>query len=277
MTANRRVALVTGASSGIGKAAALALAAAGFQVVGTSRNSSRVTPDNGVTYLDLDVTDDQSVSAVVQQVIERFGRVDVLINNAGVGAAGAAEESSVAQAQSVFDVNVFGLIRMTKAILPHMRAQGRGRIINISSVLGLVPQPYMAVYVASKHAIEGYSESLDHEVREHGVRVLLVEPGYTNTAFEGNSVQADTPLPVYAQRRHIFDDVIATAMKDGDDPATVATVIVAAATAPKPKLRYTAGPTAGRVSTLRRIVPARTFDKQIRKNNRLPDGEALTR
>jgi len=224
-----------------------------------------------------DVTDDQSVSAVVQQVIERFGRVDVLINNAGVGAAGAAEESSVAQAQSVFDVNVFGLIRMTKAILPHMRAQGRGRIINVSSVLGLVPQPYMAVYVASKHAIEGYSESLDHEVREHGVRVLLVEPGYTNTAFEGNSVQADTPLPVYAQRRHIFDDVIATAMKDGDDPATVATVIVAAATAPKPKLRYTAGPTAGRVSTLRRIVPARTFDKQIRKINRLPDGEALTR
>jgi NAD(P)-dependent dehydrogenase (short-subunit alcohol dehydrogenase family) len=277
MTANRPVALVTGASSGIGKAAALALAAAGFHVVGTSRNSSRVTPGNGVTYLDLDVTNDESVSAVVKQVIDRFGRVDVLINNAGVGAAGAAEESSVAQAQSVFDVNVFGPIRMIKAILPHMRAQGRGRIINISSVLGLVPQPYMAVYVASKHAIEGYSESVDHEVREHGVRVLLVEPAYTNTAFEGNSVQADAPLPVYAQRRHVFDDVIATAMKDGDDPATVATVIVAAATAPKPKLRYTAGPTAGRVSTLRRIVPARTFDKQIRKINRLPDGEALAR
>jgi NAD(P)-dependent dehydrogenase (short-subunit alcohol dehydrogenase family) len=277
MTANRPVALVTGASSGIGRAAALALATAGFQVVGTSRNSSRVTPGNGVTYLDLDVTNDESVSAVVKQVIDRFGRIDVLINNAGVGTAGAAEESSVAQAQSVFDVNVFGPMRMTKAILPHMRAQGRGRIINISSVLGLVPQPYMAVYVASKHAIEGYSESLDHEVREHGVRVLLVEPAYTNTAFEGNSVQADTPLPVYAQRRHTFDDVIATAMKDGDDPATVATVIVAAATAPKPKLRYTAGPTAGRISTLRRIVPARTFDKQIRKINRLPDGEALVR
>jgi NAD(P)-dependent dehydrogenase (short-subunit alcohol dehydrogenase family) len=277
MTGNRPVALVTGASSGIGRAAALALAAAGFHVVGTSRNSSRVTPGNGVTYLDLDVTNDESVSAVVTQVIDRFGRVDVLINNAGVGAAGAAEESSVAQAQSVFDVNVFGPIRMTKAILPHMRAQGRGRIINISSLLGLVLQPYMAVYVASKHAIEGYSESLDHEVREHGVRVLLVEPAYTNTAFEGNSVQADTPLPVYAQRRHIFDDVIATAMKDGDDPATVATVIVAAATAPKPKLRYTAGPTAGRVSALRRIVPARTFDKQIRKINRLPHGEALAR
>jgi NAD(P)-dependent dehydrogenase (short-subunit alcohol dehydrogenase family) len=263
------VALVTGASSGIGKAAALALAAAGFQVAGTSRNTSRVTPRDGVRFLDLDVTSDESVTTAVQQVMERFGRLDVLVNNAGIGTAGAAEESSVAQAQGVFDVNVFGVIRMTKAVLPRMRAQGGGRIINISSVLGLVPGPYMAVYVASKHAIEGYSESMDHEVREHGVRVLLVEPAYTSTGFEGNSVRADTPLPVYARQRHIFDDVIAAAMRDGDDPATVAKVIVAAATDPKPKLRYTAGPAAGRVSTLRRIVPARAFDRQIRKLNRL--------
>ena len=122
---------------------------------------------------------------MVQQVIERFGRIDVLVNNAGIGSAGAAEENSVAQAQSVFDINVFGVIRMTKAVLPHMRAQGGGRIINVSSVLGFVPQPFMAVYVASKHAVEGYSESLDHEVREHGVRVLLVEPAYTKTGFDG--------------------------------------------------------------------------------------------
>src|SRR5436309_6795255 len=109
MTATRPAALVTGASSGIGKAAALALAAAGFQVAGTSRNASRVTPRGGVTYLDLDVTSDESVTAVVKQVIDRFGRIDVLVNNAGIGSAGAAEENSVAQAQSVFDVNVFGL------------------------------------------------------------------------------------------------------------------------------------------------------------------------
>jgi NAD(P)-dependent dehydrogenase (short-subunit alcohol dehydrogenase family) len=127
----------------------------------------------------------------------------------------------------------------------------------------------MAVYAASKHAVEGYSESLDHEVREHGVRVLLVEPAYTKTGFEANSVRPDTPLPVYAQQRHIFDQLTAAAVRDGDDPATVARVIVAAATDPKPKLRYTAGPRAGRVSTLRRIVPARAFDKQIRKLNRL--------
>src|SRR6266487_84011 len=215
MTTGRPVALVTGASSGIGEAAALALADAGFEVVGTSRNASKVAPRDGVTFLDLDVTSNESVATVVGQVIERFGRIDVLVNNAGVGTAGAAEESSVAQAQGVFDVNVFGLIRMTKAVLPHMRAQGGGRIINISSVLGLVPQPYMAVYVASKHAIEGYSESLDHEVREHGVRVLLVEPAYTKTGFDANVVQPDAPLPIYDQQRRIFDDVITAAMKDG--------------------------------------------------------------
>ena len=269
MTTNRPVALVTGASSGIGRAAARALAEAGFEVAGTSRNTAKVTPADGVRFLDLDVASDASVHAAVGQVIERSGRIDVLVNNAGLGAAGAAEESSVAQDQRVFDVNVFGVIRMTKAVLPHMRARGSGRIINISSVLGFVPAPYMASYAAAKHAIEGYSESVDHEVREHGVRVLLVEPAYTKTGFDANALQSDMPLPAYAQQRRIFGDVLAEAMKDGDDPAIVAKVIVAAATDPRPKLRYTAGPVAGRVSTLRRIVPARAFDRQIRKLNQL--------
>ncbi|MEV0401895.1 oxidoreductase [Actinoallomurus sp. NPDC050550] len=271
MTTNRPVALVTGASSGIGKAAALALGEAGFEVIGTSRNTAKVAPIEGVTLLDLDVADNASVHAVVGQVIERFGRIDVLVNNAGLGASGAAEESSVAQDQRVFDVNVFGVIRMTKAVLPHMRAQGSGRIINISSVLGFVPAPYMAGYAATKHAIEGYSESVDHEVREHGVRVLLVQPAYTRTGFEANAMEPDVPLQVYAKQRRIFDDVMAAAMKDGDEPAVVAKAIVAAATDSKPKLRYTAGSVAGRVSKLRRIVPARAFDKQIRKLNQLAD------
>src|SRR5205823_312839 len=260
------------ASSGIGKAAALGLVQAGFDVVGTSRNVSRVSPVRGVTFLDLDVTNDESVSTLVRGVIERFGRIDVLVNNAGTGAAGAAEESSVAQDQRVFDINFFGLIRMTKAVLPHMRAQGRGRIINISSVLGLVPAPYMASYAATKHAIEGYSESVDHEVREHGVRVLLIEPAYTRTGFDANALQPDAPLPIYAEQRQVFDLVMANAMEGGDDPVTVARSIVAAATDPKPKLRYTAGSTARRVSALRRLVPARAFDRQIRKLNRLPAG-----
>jgi NAD(P)-dependent dehydrogenase (short-subunit alcohol dehydrogenase family) len=269
-TAAKPVALVTGASSGIGRAAAAALVAAGFEVVGTSRNRSGVAPLDGVIFLDLDVTSDQSVRSVVRRVLDQFGRLDVLVNNAGTGAAGAAEESSVAQDQRVFDINFFGLVRMTKAFLPHMRADRRGRIINISSVLGLVPAPYMASYAATKHAIEGYSESVDHEVREYGIRVLLVEPAYTRTGFDANAIQPDGPLPIYAAQRHVFDGVMARAIADGDDPATVAKAIVAAATDPKPKLRYTAGPTAGRVSALRRFVPTRAFDRQIRKLNRLP-------
>ena len=151
-----------------------------------------------------------------------------------------------------------------------MRAAGSGRIINISSVLGLVPAPYMASYAATKHAIEGYSESVDHEVREHGIRVLLVEPAYTRTGFDAKAIQPDAPLPIYAEQRHVFDGVMARAMADGDDPATVAKAIVAAATDPKPKVRYAAGSTAGRVSALRRFVPTRVFDRQIRKLNRLP-------
>jgi short-subunit dehydrogenase len=175
----------------------------------------------------------------------------------------------MAQDQRVFDVNFFGLVRMTKAVLPHMRAQGRGRIINISSVAGFAPQPFMASYVASKHAVEGYSESLDHEVREHGVRVLLVEPFNTGTRFDANVVRGDTPLLAYQRGRQTFDDILAEGIKTGGDPAVVAKVIVAAATDPNPKLRYTAGSRARRVSTLRRIAPARVFDRQIRKINHL--------
>jgi short-subunit dehydrogenase len=260
---------VTGASSGIGRAAALALVSAGFAVVGTSRNAAKAKPLTGVTFLDLDVASDESVRALVGEVIDRFGRIDVLVNNAGVGAVGAGEESSIDQAKEVFDINVFGLMRMTNAVLPHMRAQRSGRVVNVSSMMGRVPAPFMAVYAATKHAVEGYSESVDHELREHGVRMLLVEPAYTSTSFEASSLGPDSPLPVYAAQREVSRDVLATALLSADDPAVVAKVIVAAATDSKPKLRYPAGPMARRVSVLRRFVPSRIFDQQIRKLNRL--------
>src|SRR5438270_1619837 len=151
-----RVALVTGASSGIGEAAARALVDAGFTVYGTSRRATPGETRGGVMFLPLDVTDDESVAGAVRAVLDRSGRIDVLVNNAGLGVAGAAEESSIEQGRALFDTNVFGSIRMTRAVLPQMREQGNGRIINVSSVLGLVPAPYMALYAASKHAIEGY-------------------------------------------------------------------------------------------------------------------------
>jgi NAD(P)-dependent dehydrogenase (short-subunit alcohol dehydrogenase family) len=264
-----RVALVTGASSGIGEAAARALVEAGFTVYGTSRRAVAGEERDAVMFLPLDVTDDESVAGAVREVLGRSGRIDVLVNNAGLGIAGAAEESSIEQARALFDTNVFGSIRMTRAVLPQMRDQGSGRIINVSSVLGLVPAPFGALYAATKHALEGYSESLDHEVREHGIRVLLVEPAYTKTSFDANSIPADEPLAVYARRREVLDTLLAEAIRGGDEPSVVADAIVAAATGSRPKLRYPAGPLARRVSKLRRYAPSTVFDKQIRKVNQL--------
>src|SRR5512143_3578779 len=191
----RPVAIVTAAAGGIGAASARALQAAGYRVFGTYRKPPAAKLP-GVEYLLCDVTSDAGVTAAVDQVLTAAGRVDLLVNNAGVGLLGGAEESSVEQAKALFDVNFFGVIRMTRAVLPIMRRQGSGRIINISSVLGLIPAPFMALYAASKHALEGYSESLDHEVRGTGVRVVLVEPAWTRTGFEGNAFQADQPLDV---------------------------------------------------------------------------------
>jgi NAD(P)-dependent dehydrogenase (short-subunit alcohol dehydrogenase family) len=269
MQPQQPVALVTGASSGIGKAAAVALAAAGFQVVGTSRKTAGLEAPAGVTLFDLDVTSDESVKALVDRVIGTYGRIDVVVNNAGFGAAGGGEESSMAMDQSVFDTNVFGVLRMTKAVLPHMRAQGSGRIINISSVLGFLPAPFMAVYGASKYAVEGLSESLDHELRQHGVRVLLVQPGFTRTGFADHRGEPEAPLPAYDQQRAVAYQVIEAGLENGDDPVVIGKVIVAAATDRNPKLRYPAGSGAGRLWTLRRLLPARAFDKQIRKFNQL--------
>lgn len=179
---NRGVALVTGASSGIGYSTAQALRKAGYQVYGTSRRAAAKGPD-GVVMLSCDVTDEASVAKSIEGVLAEAGRIDLLVNNAGVGLFGAAEESSLEQAQALFNVNVFGIVRVTNAVLPIMRSQGKGRIVNVSSVLGFIPAPFSALYASTKHAVEGYSQSLDHELRTLGIRVTLVEPAYTRTAF----------------------------------------------------------------------------------------------
>jgi NAD(P)-dependent dehydrogenase (short-subunit alcohol dehydrogenase family) len=265
----RPVAIVTGATAGIGGASAVALHAAGYRVFGTSRRPP-ATKSPGVEYLACDVTSDASVRAVVEEVLSRTGRIDLLVNNAGVGLIGGAEESSVEQAQALFDVNLFGVVRMTKAVLPTMRRQGSGRIVNISSVLGLIPAPFMALYAASKHALEGYSESLDHEVRAAGIRSVLVEPGYTKTSFDGNAYQADQQLEVYRSARTNAENVLRDEMKTADAPEVVASAVVKAASEPNPSRRYAAGKMARQVSVLRRFVPASAFDKSLRKQMRMP-------
>jgi short-subunit dehydrogenase len=138
---------------------------------------------------------------LVDEVLAEAGRIDVLVNNAGIGLLGGVEESSTAQAQALFDVNVFGVLRMTKAVLPTMRRQRKGRIINMSSIMGLIPAPYNALYASTKHAIEGYSESLDHELRTFGIRVALVEPGFTRTSVEENLAKPDCLLATYDPAR----------------------------------------------------------------------------
>ena len=152
--------------------------------------------------LALDVTSDASVEAAVSELMRLEGRIDLLVNNAGFGVAPAgAEESSLDQARAIFDTNFFGIVRMTRAVVPHMRRQGSGRIINIGSVLGLVPQPYGALYAATKHAVEGYSESLDHELRTRGIRVSVIEPAYTKTQFDANFLEPDAKLDEYREIR----------------------------------------------------------------------------
>jgi NAD(P)-dependent dehydrogenase (short-subunit alcohol dehydrogenase family) len=269
MTKRSPVVLVTGVSSGIGRAVADAFAAKGFEVFGTSRHPRTTQPVAGVELVQLDVTDDASVAAAVSTVVQRAGRIDIVVNNAGAGVFGAAEETSIAQAQQLFDTNFFGLVRLTREVLPYLRAQRSGRIINIGSVLGFLPSPYGSLYAASKHAVEGYSESVDHETRDFGVRVSVVEPGYTNTSFEANATDADSPLDSYEAVREHVKQVIAKAVRAGDDPAVVAQTVLKAATSRTPKLRYPAGPLARRLSLLKKFAPAALLDNGIRKANKL--------
>jgi NAD(P)-dependent dehydrogenase (short-subunit alcohol dehydrogenase family) len=269
MTNRSPVVLVTGVSSGIGRAIASAFAAKGFEVFGTSRNPHTTEPAFGVELVQLDVTDDTSVSSAVETVIQRAGRIDILVNNAGAGVFGAAEETSIAQAQQLFETNFFGLVRVTRSVLPYLRAQRSGRIINIGSVLGFLPSPYGSLYAASKHAVEGFTESLDHETREFGVRAVVVEPGYTNTSFEANATEADSPLDSYATVRQHVIEAITEELRKGDDPDVVAQVVLKAATDRTPKLRYPAGPLARRLALLKKYAPAGLLDNGIRKANKL--------
>lgn len=265
----KRVALVTGASSGIGEATAERLAKAGYKVYGTSRRGGQAGK-RAFEMLSLDVTSDESVEAAIQEVMRVNGRIDVLVNNAGFSVApAAAGESSMDQARSIFETNFFGLVRMTRAVLPQMRKQGSGRIINIGSVLGFLPAPYMALYSATKHAVEGYSESIDHELRTRGIRVSVIEPAYTKTQFEANTLEPDSQLDEYREIRAALRKVMTEAVAIGDAPSVVADVVLQAALADRPKLRYTAGPLAGRLAFLRRFAPAGLVDGGVRKSLKL--------
>jgi short-subunit dehydrogenase len=264
-----KVALVTGASSGIGQSIAELLAQSGYTVYGTSRKGNAAEQSN-YKMIALDVNSEESTQAAINTVIQAEGRIDVVVNNAGFGVeAGGAEESSIAQMQQVFETNFFGVVRVIQAVLPYMRQQKQGRIINIGSILGLLPAPYMATYSATKHAIEGYSESLDHELRTRGIRVSVIEPAYTKTNFEANAPALDSKIEEYALARKALAKLMKTAIEGGDDPMVVAQVVLKAANAKHPKIRYPAGKLACRLNFLRKFAPAALMDKGIRQEMKL--------
>ena len=263
--AKQKVVLITGASSGIGRATAAALTRRSYQVFGTARSPQTTEPIAGVTLLPLDVTDEASVKRGVQAVLDAAGRIDVLVNNAGYTVMGAFEETSIAQAQALFDTNVFGVMRASQAVLPAMRAQGSGLIVNVSSVLGFMPAPYLAAYASTKHAVEGLSESLDHEVREFGVRVVLVEPNFIRTNFGTHSIAADSIVHAYDTQRARTAAALAVEMNNAADPQTVADEILQAIENPH-RLRRPVGGRAKLLSRMRHFLPAGPFDKGLRKN-----------
>lgn len=248
-----KVALVTGASSGIGLATSVQLAAAGFTVVATMRDTQKSAAlkeraDADGVELDiqpLDVSDVASIDAVVARVIDRYGQVDVLVNNAGAGHLGTLEQTSLEDARRTIEVNFFGVWNTTRAVLPHMRAAKSGRIISLSSVGGIVGQPFNDAYSAAKFAVEGMSESLSSVLRQFGIFISLVEPGAVNTNFVNQVIQGSGMALLATEGdpyRPILDAYLASTRaafaSAGQTSDDIAKVIVEAATADKPHLRY---------------------------------------
>ncbi len=258
------VVLVTGASSGIGACCAAFLAKSGYRVYGGSRGA--VTAQ-GVEPLTLDVRDDGSVTRAVETILAREGRLDVLVNNAGFGIAGAVEDTSIDEARAQFDVNFFGVLRMCRAVLPGMRQRRSGYIVNIGSIGGLIAIPFQGFYSASKFALEGLSEALRLEVRPFGIHVVLIEPGDHRTSFTQNrrSTQSSGPGSAYQDR---FERAIARMASDeqgGPSPEQIASLLHRAVNHPRPRLRYTVGPAAQRAAVwLKRSMPYAVMEKIMR-------------
>ena len=271
-----KVALVTGASSGFGQATAALLAVQGFLVFGTSRAPAH-NEASSFELLPLDVRSETSVQACIQTILGRTGRIDLLVNNAGYAQGGALEENSLEDARAQFDTNVFGLLRMLKAVLPAMRQQGGGQIITVSSLLGVVAMPYLGLYASSKFALEGMIEALQDEVRPFHIRVSLVEPTFFRTNFDAQPPA--TPLAAYESARQSMMQFVRQAVEQGPGPEQVARRIVQLATSSVPPLRSSVGPRAGLLVALRHWLPQRIFE-QVRRRvfqiERVPgfDGKA---
>ena len=257
--------LVTGASSGNGQAAARLLSQRGHHVFGTSRSPSDAATMPHVVMVPLDVRSDESVAACVKTVLGQAGHLDVLVNNAGYELGGALEELSLEEAHAQFETNFFGVLRMVKAVLPAMRGQKRGQIVNISSLAGLAPIPFLGMYSASKFALEGYSEALRHEVRPFNIQVSLVEAGFLKTPLREKRQMAAQRMSEYDPWRQRALGAVREYEEKGPGPELVAKSVVRIIESDKPRLRYAIGRQAQLISRLRRFLPEVSFQQGSRR------------
>lgn len=281
-----RVILITGASSGIGRACAEHLAGLGHRVYGTSRRATFPEPSppkaardpdgsaepSGITLIPMDVTDDTSVERAVRYVLETAGRLDVIVNNAGMGIAGAVEDTSLEEARLQFETSFFGMLRVCRAAIPAMREQRSGLIVNVSSVAGVMGIPFQGLYSASKFAVEGLSEALRLEVAPFGLRVVVIEPGDFTTGFTANRrrTAASITNPAYAEACRRAIEVMEHDEAAGGPPIPVARLLARIVTSSSPRLRYAVGPLPERAAiVLKGLVPHRLFAWAIGKYYRV--------
>lgn len=249
--------IVTGASSGVGAAIAARLSDSGWRVFATMHRPDPA--QSGLDGLALDVTSDASVEAAVTEVLSRTGRIDAIVNNAGVDMLGAIEETTAQEALDLFQTNFFGVHRLIRAVLPTMRGQQFGRIVTIGSIAGFLPTPFNAFYSASKHALEGYCETLDYEVRPFGIRTTLIEPGFIRTNLRANKKRVANSIEAYQETRNRasggFDDSVGKGM----DPSRVAEVVEKALVAANPKFRQLVGIDAHLLNLVYHHLPVALF------------------
>jgi NAD(P)-dependent dehydrogenase (short-subunit alcohol dehydrogenase family) len=271
MADHSKVVLITGTSSGIGLACARHLAERGFRVFGTRRRPEGAPAS--FQELAMDVNDDASVLHAIEAIHQQAGRIDVLVNNAGLGYAGAIEDTSIHEARAQLETNFFGTLRLCQAVLPRMRAQGGGRIINISSIGGLIALPFQGMYCASKFAVEGMTEALRMEVRPFGIEVSLVEPGDFRTEFTRHRirVKASGQGSSYAEQMQVSLGIMERDEQRGPSPVAVAKLIEKIIEAKNPRLRYSVGMFPQRLAiSLRRLLPAWLFERIIASTYEVP-------
>jgi len=260
------VVLVTGTSSGFGRATAELLASRGMRVYGTTRGA----PDNtgAYTVITMNVDDDDSVNAAVALVLETEGRIDVVVNNAGIGVAGSIEDTSMEEAKQQMETNFFGVARVTRAVLPHMRERRSGKIINISSIGGLIALPFQAYYSASKFAVEALTEALRLELKPFGIQVCCIEPGDFRTEMTDKRIFARAAdSKAYGAQMKRTVDAYAEDERTGSDPVLVAQLVERLIAERNPKIRYMVGAASQKAAgMLKRFISSRMYERLLQQH-----------